>query len=80
MRLHSHADLDDPFRSKWRDHIDQCIELLRHKLMCDGDTTPNLMKTTAHIASGEKPDLGIKHKCRDYQRVLDWANENAWGL
>ena len=79
MRLHVNAALDDPFRPKWRDRVDQCIELLRHKLMCEGDATLNLMWRNPERATGEGVDLSTKHKCRDYNRIVNWANRNAWG-
>ena len=80
MRLHIQADINDIVRSDSREAVDQCIELLRHRLMCDGDVTPFLLKRIpTDKIRGDGPDLGTKHKCRDYNSLVVWARENAWG-
>lgn len=77
IRLHAQADLNDPWRQESRERVDQCLELLRHKFMCDADATPFLLKNNPHVIRGDSPDMGTKHKCRNYDAVVSWLNQNA---
>jgi hypothetical protein len=61
---------------KVRAHLDHCIEILRINLMCFADV--NVF--TFHPREGKDgfwPDYESEHVCRNFERVKDWANENA---
>ncbi|KAK3933544.1 hypothetical protein QBC46DRAFT_275559, partial [Diplogelasinospora grovesii] len=60
-----------------RAHIDHCIEALRRFIMCVGDVTPYLIKVNPNRLSGEDPDFRTLHKCRKYDKLVDWIKENA---
>lgn len=48
--------------------------------MCDADVTPFLLKKIpTDKIRGDGPDLGTKHKCRNYDNLVAWSRENAWG-
>lgn len=60
-----------------RMHIDHCLESLRMALQCHGDVTPVLVKTGGPI--GVKADFRTHHKCRNFQKLDDWI-ENNWSV
>lgn len=68
-------DLDDRSCIFLRNDVDQCIELLRHQLMCVGDTTP-ILELSVNTSTGSKLDLRTIHKCRQYDDLKDWARKN----
>ena len=64
-----------------RMHADHCIEELRKTLMCYGDTTPFLTWLDESAPIGERADFDARHKCRDFESLRAWIEENlvfAW--
>lgn len=58
-----------------RAHIDHCIEMLRQALMCHGDVgiiTYNWVKPW-----GIYPDFSTNHKCRKFEKIVEWADRHA---
>lgn len=52
-------------------HFEHCIDMLRQKLMCDAD--PGIITFRwVEGKTGPYPDFNTKHKCQDYQSLLDW--------
>ncbi|KAG2363208.1 hypothetical protein BDR07DRAFT_1404903 [Suillus spraguei] len=71
------SDHDDDESSKifWRIHLDHCIEMLRQIIMCRGDVT----MLTYDWVKGLKdpfPNFNIPHRCRNFEKVLDWVDEH----
>ncbi|KAI4621495.1 uncharacterized protein J4E88_011004 [Alternaria novae-zelandiae] len=61
---------------KVRAHLDHCIEILRMNLMCLSDV--NVF--TFHPQEGKEgywPDYESHHVCRNFDKIKDWANDNA---
>ncbi|KAL6704915.1 hypothetical protein ACN47E_007460 [Coniothyrium glycines] len=59
-----------------RAHLDHCIEILRMNLMCLSDV--NVF--TFHQQPGKEgywPDYESQHVCRDFDKIKQWANDNA---
>lgn len=69
IRQHVKSDLDDPKRIEKRQIVDNCLELLRQKFMCDMDATPYLLKYDKKAVRGDVPDMDTLHKCRDYGKL-----------
>lgn len=59
-----------------RTHVDHCIETLRLTLMCYSDTTPMLAILDPTHAGGVKADFSSHHKCRNFEKVAHWMEEN----
>ncbi|CAA7266708.1 unnamed protein product [Cyclocybe aegerita] len=60
----------------FRTHLDHCVEIIRQSLMCSADVA----MITYEWVKGfplPYPDFNTKHQCRNYQKILDWANDNA---
>lgn len=56
--------------------VDHCIEILRMNLMCLSDV--NVF--TFHDVPGRKgpwPDYESHHVCRNFEKIKQWANDNA---
>ncbi|KAH8784569.1 hypothetical protein F5882DRAFT_294848, partial [Hyaloscypha sp. PMI_1271] len=60
-----------------RKHIDHCIETLRLSIMCHGDVTPLLIRHSASGPLGGMMDFSNHHKCRRFDKLLDWMKDNA---
>ncbi|KAF1945197.1 hypothetical protein EJ02DRAFT_451766 [Clathrospora elynae] len=59
-----------------REHLDHCIEILRMNLMCFSDV--NVF--TFHKQAGKEgywPDYESHHVCRNFDKIKQWANDNA---
>lgn len=54
--------------------IDHCLEMLRLNLMCQSDIG---LITFEKTDEGIWPDFSTWHTCRKFDKVLDWAMENA---
>lgn len=50
-------------------HIRHCFDYLRHALMCAADTNLETVDEETHTTTG----WGSERQCRDYARVLAWA-------
>ncbi|OAA40014.1 hypothetical protein NOR_06008 [Metarhizium rileyi] len=59
-----------------RVHVDHCIETLRLSLMCYADVTPVLLMYDAE-AGGRRTDFNTHHKCRNFQRILDYMDSHG---
>lgn len=60
-----------------RGHIDHCIETIRKAIMCTSDVTPMLFIKDPKRPEGKKSDFNIRRKCRNYQKVQEWAMLNV---
>ncbi|KAG1787771.1 uncharacterized protein HD556DRAFT_1407595 [Suillus plorans] len=59
----------------FRIHLDHCIEMLRQNIMCHADVT----MLTYDWVEGVKdpfPNFRIPHRCRNFEKVLDWVDEH----
>ncbi|KAJ4397178.1 hypothetical protein N0V93_001402 [Gnomoniopsis smithogilvyi] len=63
---------DDEMKN--RIHVDHCFEALRIALMCWGDVTPLLVRLGG--AAGARADFETHHKCRNFDKLEDWIEEN----
>ncbi|MCJ1465022.1 hypothetical protein MMC07_003637 [Pseudocyphellaria aurata] len=57
------------------EHLDHCADMLRQKIMCDADVgviTYNWHENN----SGPVANFNTPHKCRNFDRVLDWSYEH----
>ncbi|KAE9980044.1 hypothetical protein BLS_009226 [Venturia inaequalis] len=59
---------------KNRMHVDHCIESLRIALMCWGDVTPLLIRLGG--PAGAKADFNTHHRCRNFDKLEDWIDNN----
>ena len=59
-----------------RKHVDHCIDMIRQVLMCHSDVT---IVTHSWVDAYETPfpDFNTWHKCRDFQKINDFAAEAA---
>jgi hypothetical protein len=60
-----------------RMHVDHCIETLRLQLMCNADLTPMLVLQDDSIALGSKADFNVHHKCRSWDRLVEWQRTHT---
>lgn len=68
-------DFEDPVGGRM--HVDHCFEALRLDLMCYGDITPVLIEYDEHRAVGRTADFSVHHKCRNFDKIVDWVKENG---
>ncbi|KAG2127964.1 hypothetical protein DEU56DRAFT_524091 [Suillus clintonianus] len=59
----------------WRTNLDHCIEMLRQNIMCRGDVS---MVTYDWVEDDElpTPNFDVPHQCRNFEKILDWVEEN----
>ncbi|KAL8733396.1 MAG: hypothetical protein Q9181_003604 [Wetmoreana brouardii] len=56
-------------------HIRHCIDLIRHSLMCQPDTTVEVKDPEIGGVTG----FGTEHQCRDWDKLMRWTREwQAW--
>lgn len=61
-----------------RAHIDHCISTLHQALTCNADVTPYLWYKYAGEEGGPaKEDFQATHKCKRFDRIVDWVRENG---
>jgi hypothetical protein len=65
---------DDPVGNRM--HIDHCIETLRIAIMCYGDVSPVLVMEDAKSPIAMKADFNSYHKCRNFDSLRTWLDEN----
>ncbi|KAL7796428.1 hypothetical protein V8C43DRAFT_321225 [Trichoderma afarasin] len=58
-----------------RSQVNQCIEVLRRELVCNFDATLYLIANTNHSSKGTVPVTGNDHICRNYPKILHWAQQ-----
>ena len=61
-------------------HVDHCIETLRLALMCNADVTPYLLyekEAEPGLGVPAREDFQALHKCKTFDRLLDWVNTNG---
>ncbi|KAG1787748.1 uncharacterized protein HD556DRAFT_1277141 [Suillus plorans] len=71
---HKHGGMNKSHEAS-RTHLDHCIEILRQLTMCSGDVT---MITHDWIEGRATPfaDFNVPHKCRNFEKILDWIDEH----
>jgi hypothetical protein len=52
-------------------HIQHCIDLLRHSLMCQPDTTVEIKNKEIGGVTG----FGTEHRCRNWNELIEWTTE-----
>ncbi|KAK2050890.1 hypothetical protein LY76DRAFT_529575 [Colletotrichum caudatum] len=63
-----------------REHADHCVETLRQAVTCNSDVTPFLIyqkKRSPGSGPSLEEDFGGFHKCRRFDKLLDWVNKNG---
>ncbi|KAI2613449.1 hypothetical protein GGR54DRAFT_328969 [Hypoxylon sp. NC1633] len=59
-----------------RAHVDHCVDMLRQAIMCQGDVgivTYNWVEGWSEAY----PDFSTQHKCRKFDRIVEWADRYA---
>ncbi|GAW15925.1 hypothetical protein ANO14919_053470 [Xylariales sp. No.14919] len=59
-----------------RMHVDHCIETVRLALMCFGDLTPVLIREAPETVQAMKADFDSHHKCRNFDKIRKWHDDN----
>lgn len=44
--------------------------------MCTSDVTPLLLYSNSNEEDGYTLDFGTKHKCRNYDKIASWEEQN----
>ncbi|EFY84424.1 hypothetical protein MAC_09526 [Metarhizium acridum CQMa 102] len=60
-----------------RQHADHCIKILRKSLMCAADVTPMVYLPDEKIKSAYKADFNMRRKCKNFDRIQQWARDHA---
>ncbi|KXL43776.1 MAG: hypothetical protein FE78DRAFT_122064, partial [Acidomyces sp. 'richmondensis'] len=60
-----------------RMHVDHCIETLRLSLQCSADITPYLVLRADNSTLGARADFDAFHKCKKFDRLVDWMDTHA---
>ena len=60
-----------------RMHVDHCLEALRLSFMCYSDITPLVLPYDDTRRVGRKLDFSVHHKCRNFDKIVDWVKENG---
>ncbi|KAL8729370.1 MAG: hypothetical protein Q9166_004763 [cf. Caloplaca sp. 2 TL-2023] len=56
-------------------HISHCIDLIRHSLMCQPDTTVEVKDPEIGGVTG----FGTEHQCKDWEELMRWTREwESW--
>jgi len=58
-----------------RTHVNHCIDLLRQVLMCKADMGIIGLRWIEGM-SNPVPDFSTRHKCLNYEQMIDWAEAN----
>ncbi|KAL8387061.1 hypothetical protein RB595_010185 [Gaeumannomyces hyphopodioides] len=66
---------EDAFRNRM--HVDHCLETLRIALMCWGDVTPVVVRKGGPV--GGRADFNSHHKCRNWDKLESWMDNN-WSV
>ncbi|OIW27028.1 hypothetical protein CONLIGDRAFT_647147 [Coniochaeta ligniaria NRRL 30616] len=59
-------------------HIDHCVDYLRQFIMCASDVTP-VTSNWVLTHHSPHPDFNTMHKCRNFDKLLEWAEEHDNG-
>ncbi|KAF2206317.1 hypothetical protein CERZMDRAFT_28061, partial [Cercospora zeae-maydis SCOH1-5] len=59
-------------------HIDHCVDYLRQSIMCYGDAT-SVTSNWVLTHHSPHPDFNTMHKCRNFDKLLEWAEEHDQG-
>ncbi|KAH6637216.1 hypothetical protein F5144DRAFT_601890 [Chaetomium tenue] len=77
---HRPSAFDDP-APVLRTKVDHCIDMLRQALLCQADvgiiTADWVEQPPGSGRMAIVPDYSTEHKCRSFERVVQWADENA---
>ncbi|KDR68280.1 hypothetical protein GALMADRAFT_78890, partial [Galerina marginata CBS 339.88] len=60
----------------FRMHLDHCVEILRQSLMCSADVGMITFEWVRGFNS-PYPDFNTRHQCRNFEKILSWASDNA---
>ncbi|PLB49953.1 hypothetical protein P170DRAFT_435237 [Aspergillus steynii IBT 23096] len=81
VRMAVYAEHYRDIAPEWRDsnrtfniHLDHCIEMIRINLLCQADGGVIPFRWVENYRR-PLPDFSTKHKCRDWQAVLQWAKD-----
>ena len=56
-------------------HIRHCIDLIRHRLMCQPDITVEVKD----LELGGVTGFGTKHQCKDWEELMRWTTKwQSW--
>ncbi|QMW45716.1 hypothetical protein AFCA_009803 [Aspergillus flavus] len=58
-----------------RAHVDHCIDMLRQVLMCQADV--GIVTYNWVHPWGLYPDFSTEHKCRKFDKIVEWADKHA---
>jgi hypothetical protein len=62
--------------AKLQNQLDRCFDYLRQALMCAGDTTLEHAVVINETVIGDTDGWGIEHRCRDWNAIFNFANNN----
>lgn len=78
LRLHLGTLLETtfPYTTDLSLTIDHCVDILRQVVMCSADVT---LITGVWVEGYPRlsADFNTQHKCRDYETLIEWNQENA---
>ena len=74
---YSHAPGFNQSERFLRQHADHCIEVLRKSLVCAADVTPMVYLPDEKSKYGYDADLNMRRKCKNFNRVREWARDHA---
>jgi hypothetical protein len=57
------------------EHLTHCIDAIRQSLMCSSDISPLVWQWNNFIKR-VRPQTGIVHTCRKFDKISDWAKKN----
>ena len=65
-----------PTPSLTQHNLDHCIDMLRQKIMCDGDVGAITFNWLSDRDT-PSPDFSTWHKCRNFDGIMEWALTNG---
>lgn len=68
-------DLTEPLAARM--HVDHCLETLRLGLMCYSDVTPVFLEVNEERIYGQQANFNVYHKCRDFDKLVDYVSDHA---
>ncbi|PVH95584.1 hypothetical protein DM02DRAFT_473460, partial [Periconia macrospinosa] len=81
LRMAAYSDHYSTIAPEWKDsahtfglHLDHCIEMIRINLLCRTDAGIIPFRWVENYQR-PLPDFSTKHKCRNWEGVLNWARE-----
>jgi Mycotoxin biosynthesis protein UstYa len=62
--------------AKLQNQLDRCFDYFRQALVCAGDTTLEHAVVINETVIGDTDGWGIEHRCRDWNAIFNFANNN----